>query len=145
MSPNDELDILYAASGRPRLRRSICCEHCCAGLAEALGAAFGQQLPSHDFPCFDPHARKGFDRVLGMQSSAYERMQHLEQAHKVGWHDEDIAAIEAGGEALSDPRLKAVLAFVDSCFVGPDVPDSTFAAASSVLSHRDLATVISQP
>ena len=81
-------------------------------------------------------------RVAALQSSAYERMQHLEQAHKVGWSGEDIAAIEAGGEALSDPRLKAVLAFVDSCVVGPDVPDSTFAAASSVLSHRDLATVI---
>ena len=81
-------------------------------------------------------------RVAALQGSAYERMQHLEQAHKVGWNDEDIAAIEAGGEALSDPGLKAVLAFVDACVASSDVSDSTFAAASGVLSHRDLATVI---
>ncbi len=81
-------------------------------------------------------------RVAALQGSAYERMQHLEQAHEVGWKDEDIGAIEAGGEALSDPRLKAVLAFVDACVASSDVSDSTFAAASGVLSHRDLATVI---
>ncbi len=81
-------------------------------------------------------------RVAALESSAYERMQHLEQAHKVGWNDDDIAAIEAGGGTLSDPRLKAVLAFVDACVASSDVSDPTFAAASGVLSYRDLATVI---
>lgn len=81
-------------------------------------------------------------RVAALQGSAYERMQHLEQARKVGWNDEDIVAIEAGGESLSDPRLKAVLAFVDACVASSEVSDPTFAAASDVLSHRDLATVV---
>jgi alkylhydroperoxidase family enzyme len=81
-------------------------------------------------------------RVAALQGSAYERMQHLEQARKVGWNDEDIVAIEAGGESLSDPRLKAVLAFVDACVASSEVSDPAFAAASDVLSHRDLATVV---
>ena len=81
-------------------------------------------------------------RVAALEGSAYERMQHLGQAHKVGWNDEDIAAIEAGGGTLSEPGLKAVLGFVDACVASSDVSDSTFAAASGVLSHRDLATVI---
>ena len=72
-------------------------------------------------------------RVAALQGSAYERMQHLGQAHKVGWNDEDIVAIEAGGKALSDPKLKAALAFVEAGVVSSDVSDVTFAAASGVL------------
>ena len=81
-------------------------------------------------------------RVAALQGSAYERMQHLGQAGKVGWSNEEIAAIEAGGEAVRDPKLRAILSFVDACVASPQVPDQTFTAASEVLSHRELATVI---
>ncbi len=81
-------------------------------------------------------------RVAALHKSAYERMQHLDQARKVGWNEEEIAAIEAGGEAVEDPRLRTILTFVDACVAGPEVSDQIFAEASNVLSPRDLATVI---
>ena len=81
-------------------------------------------------------------RVAAVQGSAYERMQHLGQAHKAGWSDEEIAAIEAGGRNLGDAGIERVPAFVDACVASPDVSDEIFSAASGVLSHRDLATVI---
>ena len=81
-------------------------------------------------------------RVAALHRSAYERMQHLGQAQKAGWTDTEIAALEAGGEAVRDPVLKKVLAFVDACVSGPDVPDQIFTDAGNVLTHRDVATVI---
>ena len=81
-------------------------------------------------------------RVAFLCDSAYERMQHLEQAKKVGWSDEQIAAIEAGvREALPDD-LRQVLAFVDDCVATTRVSDAAFSAARDVLSDRDLATLI---
>ena len=81
-------------------------------------------------------------RVAALQQSAYERMQHLGQAGKVGWSDEEIVAIEAGADAVRDPGLRTILSFVEACVASPAVSNQTFAAASEVLSHRDLATVI---
>ncbi len=58
-------------------------------------------------------------RVAALHRSAYERLQHLDQAKKLGWSDADIAAIEAG-----DPpaEVAGVLRFVDECVrTGRDV------------------------
>ncbi len=91
----------------------------------------------------DPKIREAVIlRIAALQSSPYERMQHLEQAHKVGWSDGDITAIEAGGTGLEDQTLHPVLAFVDACVAAPQVSDEVFAAARSILSSRDLATVL---
>ena len=73
-------------------------------------------------------------------------MQHLGQARKVGWTENEIAAIEAGGEAdgtiIEDPGLRTILAFVDACVAGSEVADRTFAEAREVLTPRHLATII---
>ena len=80
-------------------------------------------------------------RVAALQGSAYERMQHLEQAKKVGWSDEEIAAIEASEEASVAEQLKPIFAFVDACVAAPRMSDKIFDAARVVLSDRDLATI----
>ena len=91
----------------------------------------------------DPKIREAVIlRVAALQGSAYERMQHLDQAKKVGWSDAEIAAIEFHEKAPVPERLAPILAFVDACIASPRVPDETFAAAREVLSDRDLATVI---
>ncbi len=91
----------------------------------------------------DPKIREAVIlRVAALQGSAYERMQHLEQAKKVGWSDGEIAAIEDLGALPENRFLTPVLAFVDACVAGPAIPDNTFAAAKEVLLDRDLATVI---
>ncbi len=91
----------------------------------------------------DPKLREAVIlRVAALQGSDYERMQHLEQAHKVGWSDGEIAAIEAGEEALENRTLEPILAFVDACVAAPQVSEAIFAAAQNVLCDRDLATVI---
>ena len=91
----------------------------------------------------DPKLREGaILRVAVLMGSAYERMQHLEQARKVGWSASDIAAIE-DGELFSLPSpFQAVLLFVDECVASPHVSDATFAGAKAVLSDRDIATLI---
>ena len=82
-------------------------------------------------------------RVAALTRSAYERMQHLEQARKEGWSDTQIAAIEAGNADALPADLAAVLAFVDECVATPPhVSDRAFAATRAVLSDRDLVTVI---
>jgi len=81
-------------------------------------------------------------RVAALHGSAYERMQHLDQARKVGWGESDIAAIESSLEEVEDPDLRAILAFADACVAGPSVPDELFAGIGRVLSDRDVATVI---
>ena len=48
-------------------------------------------------------------RVAALQGSAYERMQHLEQAHKAGLSDNDIAAIENDPRAVQDASLALLL------------------------------------
>ena len=91
----------------------------------------------------DPKLREAVIlRIAALQGSSYERMQHLEQAHEVGWSDEQIAAIETGKVTSAEQTLEPILAFVDACVAGPQVADSIFAAAKSVLSNRELATVI---
>ena len=54
---------------------------------------------------FDRKWREGVIlRVAALSGSAYERMEHLEQAQKVGWRTAEIAAIEAG-DAGPSPTL----------------------------------------
>ena len=45
----------------------------------------------------DPKVREAVIlRVAALHANAYERMQHLDQARKVGWSDADIKGIEEG-------------------------------------------------
>jgi len=81
-------------------------------------------------------------RVAALHDSAYERMQHLGQAGKVGWSDDEIASIEAGGLDALPADTAVVLRFADECATRGDVSDATFAATQAVLEPRDLATVI---
>ena len=81
-------------------------------------------------------------RVAALHGSAYERMQHLEQAHKVGWSDANIAAIEAGSTAVQDANLATLLRFVEACMQSAAVSQEVFEAAHELFSPRDLATVI---
>jgi alkylhydroperoxidase family enzyme len=91
----------------------------------------------------DPKLREGVIlRVVAHSGSAYERMQHLEQAEKTGWIASETAAIEAGQAPALPARFTAVMAFVDACVAAPRVPDDAFEAAAAVLSHGDLITVI---
>ena len=91
----------------------------------------------------DPKRREAVIlRVAALHNSAYERMQHLEQARKVGWSDAEIVAIEAGSAAVHDPALATLLHFAEACVQGASVPQQTFAAAHELLSARDLATVV---
>ena len=70
----------------------------------------------------DPKQREAVVlRVAALHDSAYERMQHLEQAHKVGWSDVEVAAIEKGSAAVRDPSLASLLRFVEACVEGTSV------------------------
>ncbi len=68
-------------------------------------------------------------RVAALTSSAYERMQHLEQATKAGLDPATIAAIEAGDTAALSPTMAAALAFAAACVAAPRVLDDVFEAA----------------
>ena len=81
-------------------------------------------------------------RVAALSGSAYERMQHLGQAEKVGWTPAEIAGIEAGSADLPGGDVGVVIRFVDECVASVTVSDDTFAAARAVLSARDLATLL---
>jgi len=84
-------------------------------------------------------------RVAALSHSAYERMQHIDQAQKAGWTVEAIEAIEMGvtGVAASLPtEFVALIEFVDACVAAPEVSGAVFDAARKLLTDRDLATVI---
>ena len=81
-------------------------------------------------------------RVAALSGCAFERMRHLGEATKAGWTTPEIALIEGPGPVTDLGGFAAVLAFVDACVAAPRVPDDIFAAARTVLSDRDLATVI---
>lgn len=81
-------------------------------------------------------------RVAAQTRSAYEQMQHHDQARTVGWSDEQIAAIEAGDLEALPPDFARIITFVDGCIAGTEVGDDIFEAAHSVLSDQDIVTVI---
>ena len=78
-------------------------------------------------------------RVAALHGSAYERMQHLDQARKAGWSDEDIAKIEAG-EAPA--KVADALRFVDECVRTGDVSDAAFDALHATLNPREIADLL---
>ena len=91
----------------------------------------------------DPALREAIIlRVASLSDNAYERMQHLGQAARVGWSDHDIDAIETGEYSALRASLAAVLPFVDECVATAQVSAHAFAQIKSVMSDRDLATVI---
>jgi alkylhydroperoxidase family enzyme len=81
-------------------------------------------------------------RVAALTNSAYERFQHLDQAHAAGWTDEEIADIEQGRLHKLPADIAIVLAFADECVADTRVAADTFAAALDVLGDRRLVTVI---
>lgn len=81
-------------------------------------------------------------RVAALTHSAYERMQHLDQARKSGWSDDQIAAIEAGDPTALSQDFATIMTFVEACVAGTDISGDIFDAAHTVLSDRDLVTVI---
>ncbi len=90
----------------------------------------------------DPKLREAaILRVAALSGSAYERMQHLEQAKKAGWTSEEISRIEAGDTALPED-IRLVIRFVDECVKSVKVSDETFAMMRDAVSVRDLATLI---
>ncbi len=91
----------------------------------------------------DPKLREAVIlRVAALSSSAYERMQHLEQAKKAGWTPAEIAAIEAGDFSGALSEFAPVLRFTDECVAVPRVSDAVFAEIKGMLSDREIATVI---
>jgi alkylhydroperoxidase family enzyme len=91
----------------------------------------------------DPKIREGvIIRVAALSGSAYERMQHLDQAMKTGWTSSEIATIESGKGSALPAGFAAIIAFVDACVAAPRVPDRAFEEAAAILSHGDLVTII---
>ena len=81
-------------------------------------------------------------RVAALQTSAYEQMQHAEQAREVGWSKAEVDAIRAG-EAHRLPKDAAVvLDFVDQAVRLGQVNDDAFARVRELLEPRDIATVL---
>lgn len=91
----------------------------------------------------NPKLREGVIlRVAALNNSAYERMQHLEQAKKAGWSAAEIVAIEAGDLSSVPGEFATILKFVDECVATPRVSDAVFTEVKRILSGRDIATVI---
>jgi alkylhydroperoxidase family enzyme len=91
----------------------------------------------------DPKLREGIIlRVAALSDSPFERMQHLGEARKTGWTEAEIVAIEAGDRTGQLGAFTPILVFVDECVAGIRVSDTTFAAAASLLSPREIATVL---
>lgn len=81
-------------------------------------------------------------RVAALSFSPYERMQHLGQARMAGYNDGQITDIESRRFAALSQDLSVILAFVDECVATTHVSDRAFTAIRTVLSSRDIATVI---
>lgn len=103
-------------------------------LPEAANALRGSSLPA-------AWREAVIVRVAALERSAYERMQHLDQARTTGWSDEQIRAIERGNLEALPTDVAAVLRYADAVVLG-EVPDEVFAAARRTLGDRDLVTVI---
>lgn len=109
------------------------------GLAGALPATANALRAAS----LDPKLREGIIlRVAALSDSPFERMQHLGQARKAGWTEEEIAAIEAGNRSGQLGAFTPILAFVDECVADIRVSDATFAAVASSLSPGEIVTVL---
>jgi alkylhydroperoxidase family enzyme len=92
---------------------------------------------------FDPKLREAVIlRIARLSGSAYERMQHFEQAQKAGFRKEHINAIERGDALGHSETLSAVLAFAEECVASPKVSDVTFDRVAKLLSSRDIVTLL---
>ena len=78
-------------------------------------------------------------RVASLSGSAYERMQHLGEARKAGWSDDDIEAIEGG---RPPDRVANLLAFVDEVVRSGDATDEAFVKVQETMAAGDIATVL---
>ena len=78
-------------------------------------------------------------RVAALHASAYERRQHLDQAKKYGWSDDDVAAIERGEPPA---EIADLLRFTDEVVRTGAATDATFDAVKAQLPPRDVATVL---
>lgn len=106
------------------------------GLSEAL-PNLANALRASDL---QPRLREAIIlRVAALHGSAYERMQHLEQAQKEGWSAAEIESIEHGAGPGETADL---MRFVDETVKEGDVSDATFAAIRAHLSDRDIATTL---
>ena len=81
-------------------------------------------------------------RVARLSGCAYERMQHMLQARKAGFSDDDIAAIEAGDMAGRSETLKAAIAFTEEAVARVGVSKPTFERAVALFSSRDIVTML---
>jgi len=81
-------------------------------------------------------------RVAYLCGSAYERMQHYEQALKCGWSDDDIAALEAGRVEGFSPQIRAAIDFVGECVTHANVSDMTFQRVKELLAASAIVTLI---
>lgn len=91
----------------------------------------------------DPKLREGIIlRTAALSDSAFERMQHLDQARKAGWTEAEIEAIEAGDRSGSLGTFTPILAFIDECVADVRVSDATFSTVAASLSPREIATVL---
>ncbi len=87
----------------------------------------------------DPKQREAVIlRVAALHGSAYERMQHLEQAHKVGWSDAAIALPSRRVQAaVQDAAIwRRCCASSRPARRAPLYPQEVFAAAHELLSPR---------
>ncbi len=80
-------------------------------------------------------------RVGALSASAYERMQHLPIARRIGWGDDQISAIENGDQAALGPRYGTLLRFVDECVQHVRVSDPVFDAVREFLGEEELAEI----
>ena len=88
----------------------------------------------------DPRVREAVIlRVAALHGSAYERMQHLDQARQAGWSDEDITGIETSAPPT---ELATLMRFVDECVGTGDVSTAIFDIVLADLGGRDLATLL---
>jgi len=78
-------------------------------------------------------------RVASLESSAYERMQHIQPARQAGWSVLDIEAIERGEAELLDPASASLLTYVDDCSRNVRVSDQTFFAMRAYFSEAAIA------
>ena len=91
----------------------------------------------------DPKVREGaILRIASLCDSAYEWMQHEEQALKSGWTRAELDQIEAGDFARLPEPFPALFRFVDECVAHTRVSNEAFSQVRNALSDRDIATLV---
>jgi alkylhydroperoxidase family enzyme len=81
-------------------------------------------------------------RVAHLAQSAYERMQHFDQALKAGWTSEQVLLLETGKTAGFQADVVAAIRFVDACFKVGQVSDECYASIRLFFSDKEIATLV---